>query len=399
MNADVLIIGAGPAGSVAALALARQGRDVVLADRADFPRDKVCGDALIPDALNALATLGIKDDVLRGAFLANELRLYAPDGTMAPVAVPIACVRRQDFDDRLRAAAVAAGARFVAPLRLAAAVERDGAVRGARFAAPDGAGVEIRAPITLLATGANAQPLQACGVAERAEGSAIAVRAYFDAPPRVAREWRAPAISFDAAICPGYGWVFPGPGGVFNVGAGFFYDARTSPPTRNVRVLWRRFVDRFSPARELVAASRQCGPLKGAPLRTALTGASLARPGLLVVGEAAGLTYSLSGEGIGKAMESALVAADVVGAAGTRSDPAALADAYSERIRFAFTARFRAYTRAQGWLERRWLANVLARRAARDGFVRRELEAMLKEDGKPAALFSWPRLLRALFFP
>jgi geranylgeranyl reductase family protein len=396
MQADVLIIGAGPAGSAAALALARQGRDVVLADRADFPRDKVCGDALIPDALKALARLGIKDEVLRGAFVANELRLYAPDGTMAPLAVPAACVRRQDFDDRLRAAAVAAGARFLAPLRLAAAVERDGVVRGAQFVTPGGSTVEIRAPVTLLATGANAQPLQACGVAERTKASAIAARAYFDAPPPVAREWRALAISFDAAICPGYGWVFPGPDGIFNVGAGFFYDARTPPPTRNVRVLWRRFVDRFAPARELVAASRQCGPLKGTPLRTALTGASLSRPGLMVVGEAAGLTYSLSGEGIGKAMESALLAADVIADAAC-ADAAALARAYADRIRAAFAARFRAYTRAQVWLERRWLANLIARRAARGGFVRRELEAMLNETGDPDALFSWPGLLRIVW--
>lgn len=397
MTTDVLIIGAGPAGSTAASALARKGVDVVLADRAAFPRDKVCGDALIPDALRALEALGLRDAALARAFVADELRVYAPDGTAASLAASLACVQRATFDDVLRRAAVAAGARFVAPMRVTEPLSDNGTVHGARFVDATGRTADVHARVTLVATGANAQPLKAFGVVERVEASAMAARAYFQAPADLARRWRWLAISFDDAVCPGYGWVFPGPDGVFNVGAGYFYDARVPPPTRNVRELFDAFVDRFEPARELLAACRRLTPLRGAPLRTGLGGAKLSRPGLLVIGEAAGLTYSFSGEGIGKAMESGLIAADLVGEHGRDHDPAALARAYAMTLKRRLEPRFAAYKRAQDWLERRWVANLFARRAARGGFVRREMEAMLNETGDPGALFSVPGLVRALF--
>ncbi|MES1163743.1 MAG: FAD-dependent oxidoreductase, partial [Rhizobacter sp.] len=66
-SCDVLVIGAGPAGSAAAITLARAGLDVVLVDQHVFPRDKICGDGLIPDAHNALRKLGVLDEVMAQA--------------------------------------------------------------------------------------------------------------------------------------------------------------------------------------------------------------------------------------------------------------------------------------------------------------------------------------------
>jgi flavin-dependent dehydrogenase len=74
---DALVIGAGPAGSAAAWALARAGLDVALVDQQSFPRDKVCGDALIPDALGAIDTMGLRAAVEADGMSLPELRVYA----------------------------------------------------------------------------------------------------------------------------------------------------------------------------------------------------------------------------------------------------------------------------------------------------------------------------------
>jgi flavin-dependent dehydrogenase len=138
--------------------------------------------------------------------------------------------------------------------------------------------------------------------------------------------------------------------------------------------------------------------LEGAPLRTALEGSKLSRPGLLVVGEAAGLTYSFSGEGIGKAMESGIMAATLVGDAlragnGTREDVPRRYDAW---IRSEFTGRFRAYKLAQDWLAWPQVANFLAWRARSGRYARTQMEGLLAETTDPRALFSPSGLLKAL---
>ena len=291
-----------------------------------------------------------------------------------------------------------AGARFTAPLRVEAGIESDGVVRGARFVDPrSGEVVTIRSRLTLLATGAAAGALKAFGVCERQRASAMAARVYYEVPAGLAERGDGLCISYDRAICPGYGWIFPGPNLVWNVGVGFFYDGRSAPPVTNVRRLFERFAETFPLARDIVRHGRPLGPLKGAPLRTGLSGATLSRPGLLVIGEAAGLTYSFSGEGIGKAMASGILAAEIAReASGGDLAGASIGEAYTSRLRLECGARFRAYRLAQDWLSRPRFADFLAWRASRSTFVRAQLEAMLNETGDPRALFSPIGLLRAL---
>jgi geranylgeranyl reductase family protein len=394
---DALIIGAGPAGSAAAIELARGGVQVALVDRRSFPRDKTCGDALIPDALAMLDRLGLSERVLSRARVVNAIRVYAPNGRSVTIRGRSACIPRTMLDDILRCEAIRAGATFFPGYKLHAPIA-DRVVRGAAFASTDGNVVDLRAETTILATGAAAEALQAFGVCERASPSAMAARMYVAVDDEVWRAFDHLCISYDKEICPGYGWVFPGLDNTFNIGVGYFYDAAARPPETHVRRLFERFVNAFPPAREVMLRSRQRSPLKGAPLRTALEGAALGRPGLLVVGEAAGLTYSFSGEGIGKAMESGVMAARAILArsAADRSSPDAVAERYAKSVRDAFASRFRAYKAAQDWLSRPSAINLLAWQANRSRFAMEQLEGMFQETVAPERLFSPAGMLRSL---
>lgn len=392
-SADVLIIGAGPAGAAAARSLAGAGFDVVLADRQKFPRDKVCGDALISDALAALTALGVRSRAVAEAAHAKELTVFAPDGAVVPLAGEFACVPRERLDTLLVQAAVESGARFLEDMSAVAPLEHARAVSGARFH-QNGTRVEIRAKATLLATGANPTALRAFGLETRAKPSGVAGRAYYEAPRSVAARFPSLMIAFHREWCPGYGWVFPGPQNRFNVGVGLFAGAANGA---RLREFWDFFCSRFAPARDVVRESRELATFRGAPLRTGLEAASFGRPGLLALGEAAHMTYPATGEGIGKAMQSGVLAAGIVGEALASARPLdSLHEAYSSEFRRAFRARYAAYRTAQSWAHHPFILNLLVARANRGRFVRSELEALIAERGDAAELFSRRGLLKVL---
>jgi geranylgeranyl reductase family protein len=398
IDTDVLVVGAGPAGSAAARVLAAGGLRVVLADRQPFPRDKACGDALIPDSLHALGELGLLDRVLARAHRGRAVRVYAPNGQFLTIAGACASLPRVELDELLRCAAVEAGAEFLAPLKALAPIEAHGIVRGARFEdLQSRRTVDVHAGATILATGAAAGVLDRFGMCLRTKPSATAARLYVRVDPDTAAAHDCLAISYDAAICPGYGWIFPGPRHTFNVGIGYVYDG-PAPAERNLRALFERFASAFAPARALMRRALSTGPLKGAPLRTAMSGARTARPGLLVAGEAAGLTYSFTGEGIGKALQSGIYAAQAIQAAGGpgAGDLHTIGEGYTARLRTEFGDRFRAYERLQRLLARPWVVNLLIRRGNTGGYVRAQLEALLNETGSADGLVTVPGVVRAL---
>ena len=404
---EVLVVGAGPAGSAAARTLARAGADVVLVDQQAFPRDKVCGDGLIPDAHRALARLGVLDEVLARAQRVRHLRCVAPRGGRVDVPGTLAVLPRRELDAILCRAAAEAGARMHAPLRFVSPLEQGGRVAGARLrdlAAPEGAAadLEIQADWVLLATGAVPQALIAAGLCERRTPSAVALRGYVRNEAMVGRITELEVL-WHRRLKTGYGWIFPGPGGVFNIGVGVAQsprpgrDGRHAMPDVNLREVFAAFAEVHPPARELLAGGTPLGELKGAPLRCSLAGARFSRPGLLVAGEAAGTTYALTGEGIGKALETGLLAAEALlaGRAG-RLDDAAVRARYEAALE-GLRPRFAIYEQASGVNERPWLVDLLVWSARRS---RRRLERMsgvLEETHSPANLITARSFLRMVF--
>ncbi len=401
---DVLVIGAGPAGSACAQWLAQQGLDVVLVDQQAFPRDKVCGDGLIPDAHRALQRLGVHAEVMAQAQAVRHVACIGPRGGRVDVPGRVAVLQRRVLDDILKRSAERAGARFFAPWRFESTLMSGERVAGARLRGADGGAHDLQARWTVLATGAVPKALMAAGMCQRHTPSGVALRGYVRRPALQGRI-EALEVVWHKRLRKGYGWIFPLPGGVFNIGVGLAHshaagsDGRASMADVNLREMFKTFAEVYAPARDLLAGGEWVGELKGAPLRCSLEGAELARPGLLVTGEAAGSTYAFTGEGIGKAMETGLLAAEALLAHGgsAATDVAAAIERYQSAIA-ALKPRFDLYERANRVNDHPWLADLLIWRANKSPRILKRMEGVLEETGNPGHLVSLRGITR-LFLP
>jgi flavin-dependent dehydrogenase len=368
---------------------------VALVDQQTFPRDKVCGDGLIPDALGALDQMGLRGAIDAESMRLRELRVYVPNGTSLSLTGDFLCLPRIRLDQLIVGAASQAGAELIEGKTAVAPLIRDNRVSGATFSSPSG-DTTIEAPFTLLATGANATVMTSFGLGAPLRPNAVAGRMYFQVSADVAARFRYLCIAYERSLCPGYGWIFPGPGHRFNVGVGFFSDGRRSIPS--LRDLWQRFITTFEPAAAIVRDAEPLTEFRGAPMRTGLVGARFGRPGLLVIGEAAAMTYPATGEGIGKAMESGMLAARLVSeAVCSGRHESSVHEVYESEFRTRFRDRYKAYGIGQACTARPWLLNYLAWRANAGGFVRTELESLIAERGNPLRLLSMKGLATSLF--
>jgi len=375
---------------------------VVLADQHTFPRDKICGDGLIPDAHAALRRLGVYDEVAAQAQAVGHVGCIGPMGGRVDVPGSLSVIPRKLLDDILCRAAVAAGARLHAPLRFAAPIVEGGRVVGARLKAGD-ATHEIRAPWVVLATGAVPQALIAAGLCQRRTPSGVGLRGYVKNDAMVGRITEMEVV-WHRKLRPGYGWIFPCRDGVFNIGVGLsrshakLAEGRRTMQDVNLHDVFAAFCKFYAPARALMEGGTPLGELKGAPLRCSLEGASYTRPGLLATGEATGSTYAFTGEGIGKAMETGILAAQALlqgrdqglaeGAVRTRYEAELL----------ALKPRFDLYERANRINEHPWLADLLIWRANKSPRILRRMSGVLEETNNPGNLVSVQGIAR-LFLP
>jgi geranylgeranyl reductase family protein len=337
---DLVVVGAGPAGSTAAIAALRADPSarVLMLDAADFPRDKVCGDGVAPHAMDVLAGLGVAvADLVAGTRPVTSLRLVSPNGVQAhrDFVRPASVVPRALLDARLVHAAREAGA-VLERRRVRTLVQRDGTVL------VDGA---LRARTVIGADGAESVVRRRCGAAGARPGTiAIALRGYADAGPWPDREQR---LVMTTAHWPAYAWVFPVGDGTANVGYGELI--RTTPPTR--AELTARLHD-LLPGLAPV-------PLRGHRLPLSPGRPSVAHGRVLLAGDAASLINPLTGEGIYYAVLSGALA----GAAAVAPDPART---YRAALRHRLGRHLR-HTDVLARLTRRsWPVDVATAAARRD---------------------------------
>jgi geranylgeranyl reductase family protein len=328
---DALVVGGGPAGSIAALVLARGGARVALVDKARFPRDKACGDLVGPRGVQTLSELGLSIDGPK----VGDMQVVGPTGRR--VLLPASAgdtypghaivAGRTRLDATLHGLAADAGAEPFTGRATAASYSGTGHLNGFEVHAEKGRTRRLNADVVIGADGALSRVALAAGLVNEAQVLwAFAVRTYMEDAPRL------PCIHFwepsHRSGYPGYGWVFPGEAGTANVGLGVGTRGDRRPGARAARDLGA-FI-----------ASAGLDPLRvgrtlGGWIKMGMVGTNPAHGRTMLVGDAAGLVNPLQGEGIAQALASGRAAAEAYLTAG--------ADGAAELYRCHIARRYAPY--------------------------------------------------------
>lgn len=334
-DADVIVAGAGPAGSTAASTLADAGFSVILLDCAAFPRDKVCGDFVGPTALLEIQKLGItrlgeyqKTNVIREATLHLDGRslINHPIPEVKGVPAHGRVIPREDLDNLIYQCAVNAGVDTREHVRITSYQTHEDHVRVSVF----GAEHELTCRLLMGADGVGSI------IAREVRGGKpsrldriIAVRAYYEGITGPADR---ADLYFTSGTFPGYYWLFPTGGGGANVGVGLLLETLPSKG-RHPRDLLMDLVQRDPALRARLGNAKLKGKVNGWPLVTYNHRVPLVADRVMLLGDAAGLINPLNGEGIQYAMLSGRWAAQTATACLRRDDLSRKAlEPYAQRV-------------------------------------------------------------------
>jgi menaquinone-9 beta-reductase len=332
-EADVVVVGAGPAGCATATYLARSGLDVLLLEKATFPREKVCGDGLTPRGVRALLGMGVTVDEKDGWVRNKGLRIIG-GGVRLELPWPelsnypdYGLVRtRLDFDETLARTAEKAGVRLLEGVSVTGPVlDGDGRITGVTARRqPAGAGSPTavktdedtertyRARLVVAADGNSSRLSLAMGLAKRDDRPlGVAVRTYYTSPRHNDDYLESWLELWDGdRLLPGYGWIFGMGDGTSNVGLGLL---NTSAAFQNIdyRGMLRRWLAGM-PGEWGYTEENRTAPVRGAALPMGFNRTPHYTRGLVLVGDAGGMVNPFNGEGIAYAMESGEIAARVI---------------------------------------------------------------------------------------
>jgi len=389
LEAEVAVVGGGPAGAAAAITLARAGRDVILVDKARFPRDKCCGDGLTVAALRELEALGLRPEAVAGWQPVVDVHLRSPSGRV--VNLPLPCgpeeglfavvAPRATLDAAVVDLARAAGAKVLDGHALRGATVSPGA--GVRLDV-DGLGA-VEAAYVIGADGAWSPLRKFLGVHQPGYlGDWHAYRQYFTGcGPRARDLW----VWFDADLLPGYLWSFPLPGGRANVGFGL--ERNDDFNAHRMGQLWPELLQRPHVRDVLGPAAAAEAPHKAWPIPARVREVPLTAAGglALFVGDAACATDPLTGEGIAQALLTGRRAAEAIIEGGPGPTVAA---AYETAVsRDLFADHWLGDLLSRG-LSHRKGARLSIRAAGLNEWTRRNFGRWLFED-YPRAVLGTPR--------
>jgi menaquinone-9 beta-reductase len=382
---DVLIIGAGPAGTAAATVLARGGRSVIVVDKAGFPRDKCCGDGLTTLALRMLERIGFEPGRVASWYEVESAWLRSPSGREVEVPLPrgrgqyAAVAARLQLDNELVKHAREAGAEVREQMefeRITLNYSGGKRTATAHFANGD----SITARHVIAADGMWSPVRKAMGLGEEGYlGEWHAFRQYADnvTGPAAQRLY----VWFEDDLLPGYAWSFPLSDGRVNVGFGVLRDGKrkVKDMKREWESLLRRphIVDALGPGFTLVDRHTAW------PIPAGIVNATLSSGNVLFVGDAARATDTLTGEGIGQALETGILAAEAI-----IRHPDTAAENYEREVKRHLFADHHMSAVLGRMLTSRLVARGAIRAVATNEWTRRNFARWMFEDEPRAAVFT-----------
>ena len=359
-DADVIVVGGGPGGAATAFHLAKHGAKVLVLEKSEYPREKVCGDGLTPRAVKQLITMGV-DVNAKGWWRNRGLRVIGggvrleldwPDLASFP---NYGLTRtRMDFDELLIQAATDAGADVHTSTTVTAPVtdDRTGRVAGVEATVgPDKQPRVYRAPIVVAADGVSGRFPLALGVTKRDDRPiGVAVRRYYRSPRHdddYLESWlELRGRNDQSKLLPGYGWIFGMGDGRVNVGLGVLNSSVEFGKSnyREMLVDWMA----ATPPDWQMSEETADGPVLGAALPMGFNRVPHYTRGVMLVGDSGGMVNPFNGEGIAYAMESGALAAEVAVQALAEPDLARRERAL-QHYPAELKARYGGYYRLGGW--------------------------------------------------
>jgi menaquinone-9 beta-reductase len=393
-SCDVAVVGGGPAGSAAAIQLARAGRDVLVVDRATFPREKCCGDGLTTLALRLSERLGLDPSVVPSWTDVDGATVVGPTGHRARFPLPAgagtyaAVARRREYDAALLDLARGAGAQVLEGHCLRGARESDDRVV-LHVEGLDG----VRCRYVVAADGMWSPTRKALGLGPTGyRGEWHAFRAYFDGvSARAAGEL---VVWFLPEILPGYAWSFPLAGGRANVGFGILRGGRVA--VGDMAGVWSDVLDHPALRELLGPNARQLGRQAAWPIPARIDAMPRTGRRTFFVGDAVGASDVMTGEGIGQALLTGMLAAGAIQSTGPHGARVATA-AYDRSVTSHLVADHRMSATLGRAMAHREGARAAVRMAGATGWTRRNFARWLFEDYPRAALATPRRWHRGMF--
>ncbi len=397
---DAVIVGGGPAGSSAALFLAKSGvKNVLIVDKAKFPRDKICGDAFSGKSMGIARELGIVSDYENPPHEPVYGVLFSsPKGTLVDIPFPGAedrkkakpgfCMRRIDTDNVLFQNAKKR-VDTLEEFTISDLLIEGGYVKGVKGRQKDGTVLEIRAKVVVGADGTSSVVAQKAGVgASPPEHQVIATRGYYKGVTGMTGNIE---LHFVDEVMPGYFWIFPLDNGWANVGLGVLTSEKQKRKM-NLKELQEQILANNAMFRERFKEAKideQGIKVWTLPLGSGENHRKNHGNGWILAGDAASLIDPFSGEGVGNAMTSGKFAAKAIANALKTGDFSEKAfDGYDSELWAAIGPELNTSLNLQKIGKIKWLLNLVIDKAATKPKVKEAISGMLANEEAKKSLIS-----------
>lgn len=403
---DVIVVGGGPGGSSTAAFLSKAGAKVLLVDKATFPRDKICGDAISGKSIKVIRQLGLLEKLphvrhgkVRGVLLSSpkgevlDLPFASETG---PVREAGYVIRRQDVDNLFFQNAKSQVAKTIEGFSVTDVVQENGTAVGIKGKLPTGEETEFRAKLIVGADGANSVVANKLGVKRHDDNHmCAAMRAYYTNVEGLTDRIE---IHFIKECMPGYFWIFPIDGKNANVGIGMLNKDIKKNNVNLQKVMLdaiqnnELFKDRFKNA-------KLDGPIAGWRLPFGSKHQQVHGNGFVLVGDAASLIDPFSGEGVGNALTSGRIASDVIEKALRENKfDAAFLQEYETNLWKELDAELQTSYSMQRLGRNEFLLNMVIHKAATKPKVKDAIVGMLGNEESKKDLVTPMGLIKLMFF-